>query len=158
MNHLERQIKSGHREIIGETIAKLKLFDEGFNVYSRFLDIEGIDFIVRRRKGKKIRYIEIQMKYSRPYHNEKAYWYGIQKGTFEARQELYYMFICGDIEKIFIVPSSKLKYYLLKFNQDEKKWHIHIKEDKNMWYFLTKAKYKHINITEYLNSFKQIKA
>ncbi|MBI2667637.1 hypothetical protein HYX17_02595 [Candidatus Woesearchaeota archaeon] len=50
---------SGHKEIIGETMAKLVLHKNGYNPYSRFLDKEAIDLIVRNDKGENITYNEI---------------------------------------------------------------------------------------------------
>ncbi|AFM14066.1 hypothetical protein [Turneriella parva] len=55
--------KAGHYEIQGETIAKFEFFDHGFNPYSRYLDIEKIDLILRRRQGQQVQYIEVQVKY-----------------------------------------------------------------------------------------------
>jgi len=66
MNKVEKQ-KAGHYEIQGETIAKFEFFDNGFNPYSRYLDIDKIDLILRKRIGQKIQYIEVQVKYGRLY-------------------------------------------------------------------------------------------
>lgn len=150
-------MKSGHKEVIGETIAKLKLFYEGFNVYSRFLDVDAVDFIIRVRKNKKLSYREIQMKYSKHYLKRNYYWFGISKSSFEHRENHFFMFICGDIKNIFVIPSKKMSNYLKKFNHDDKKWHVVIRERKNMWYFATKEKNKDINITEFMNNFKSLK-
>lgn len=149
-------MSSGHKEIIGETIAKLRLFYEGFNVYSRFLDIDAVDFVIRKRKGKAVAYKEIQMKYSKHHMEGNEYWYGIGKNTFERRANFFFMFICGDMDKIFIIPSIKLHNWLKKMLGDVKKWHIIIRERKNMWYMITKREHENINITEYLNDFKSL--
>lgn len=148
---------SGHKEVIGETIAKLKLFYEGFNVYSRFLDVDAVDFIIRERKKKKVFYKEIQMKYSKYYSKHKYYWFGVSKSSFEHRDNHFFMFICGNMNKIFIVPSKKMHTFLKKFNSDGKKWHVIIRERKNIWYFATKGNHEHINISEFLNDFKRLK-
>lgn len=37
----KKKIKPGHIEIIGETIAKFELFEQDWNPYSRFLDIDN---------------------------------------------------------------------------------------------------------------------
>lgn len=42
-------------------------------------------------------------------------------------------------------------------NYNKGKWHITIRERKNMWYFSTKKGFQPINITEYLNQFDQLK-
>ena len=58
-----RKQKAGHQEVHGETIAKFELFEHGFNPYTRYLDVEKVDLIVRRREGRQIRYVEIQVNY-----------------------------------------------------------------------------------------------
>ena len=63
---LER-FKAGHAEIQGETIAKFELFDQGFNPYSRYLDVDKVDLILRKRTGHNIQYREIQVKFGRLY-------------------------------------------------------------------------------------------
>ncbi len=60
-------MKAGHLEILGETIAKFKFFENGYNPYSRYLDVDKVDLILRKRTGKVIKYIEVQVKYGRLY-------------------------------------------------------------------------------------------
>lgn len=62
MNHKSRFKKAGHQEILGETIAKLEFFKHGWNPYSRFLDHESIDFVVRKRTQHSILYADVQVK------------------------------------------------------------------------------------------------
>lgn len=59
--------KAGHYEIQGETIAKFEFFEKGFNPYSRYLDIDKVDLILRKRTGKSVKYLEVQVKYGRLY-------------------------------------------------------------------------------------------
>jgi hypothetical protein len=59
--------KAGHYEIQGETIAKFEFFDNGYNPYSRYLDVDKVDLILRKRVGSKINYIEVQVKYGKLY-------------------------------------------------------------------------------------------
>jgi hypothetical protein len=59
--------KAGHYEIQGETIAKFEFFDNGFNPYSRYLDVDKVDLILRQRVGSSISYVEVQVKYGRLY-------------------------------------------------------------------------------------------
>ncbi len=61
----KKKIKPGHIEIIGETIAKFELFEQDWNPYSRFLDIDKIDLILRKRTDENIYYREIQVKYGK---------------------------------------------------------------------------------------------
>ncbi|NLT50471.1 MAG: hypothetical protein GXX85_06090 [Ignavibacteria bacterium] len=65
--NVEKRRKAGHYEILGETYAKLEFFENGWNPYSRFLDIDKVDLIVRRRDSKKSVYKEIQVKYGKLY-------------------------------------------------------------------------------------------
>lgn len=41
--------KAGHYEILGETYAKFEFFENGWNSYSRFLDVDKVDLILRRK-------------------------------------------------------------------------------------------------------------
>lgn len=65
----EKKLKhiAGHAEIQGETIAKFEFFDNGWNPYSRYLDVDKVDLILRRRDQDLIRYIEVQVKFGRLY-------------------------------------------------------------------------------------------
>jgi len=60
--------KAGHYEILGETDAKFEFFENGWNPYSRFLDVDKVDFILRRRTaiGQRI-YREVQLKFGKLY-------------------------------------------------------------------------------------------
>lgn len=61
----EARRKAGHYEILGETYAKFEFFENGWNPYSRFLDVDKVDLILRRKvNGKKI-YREVQVKYGK---------------------------------------------------------------------------------------------
>jgi hypothetical protein len=57
--------KAGHQEILGETLAKFEFFQHGWHPYTRFLDIEKIDLILRRRRNGKAEYREIQVKFGK---------------------------------------------------------------------------------------------
>ena len=153
--------KSGHKEVIGETIAKLVLFKKGYNVYSRFLDIDSVDMIIRIKKDSGlVNYDEIQLKYSKYYPKNKDYWFKISKSTFEARKHFYFMFICHDEDTIFTIPSIDINSYVNKFYFLQKKgqWDIHIVNRNNNWYFTTKQGEKWINITGFLNNFDILKS
>ena len=57
--------KAGHYEILGETYAKFEFFENGWNPYSRFLDVDKVDVLLRKKiNGKKI-YREVQVKYGK---------------------------------------------------------------------------------------------
>ena|ERR1051325_1276145 len=63
----EARRKAGHYEVLGETYAKFEFFENGWNPYSRFLDVDKVDLILRRKvNGKKV-YREVQVKYGKLY-------------------------------------------------------------------------------------------
>lgn len=59
--------RAGHYEILGETYAKFEFFEKGWNPYSRFLDVDKVDLILRRRIDSRIVYREIQVKFGKLY-------------------------------------------------------------------------------------------
>ena len=59
--------RAGHYEILGETYAKFEFFENGWNPYTRFLDVDKVDLILRRRIGDQIVYREIQVKFGKLY-------------------------------------------------------------------------------------------
>jgi hypothetical protein len=59
--------KAGHQEILGETLAKFEFFTNGWHPYTRFLDVDKIDLILRRRTATNIEYREIQVKFGKLY-------------------------------------------------------------------------------------------
>jgi hypothetical protein len=61
----EKKRKAGHYEILGETYAKFEFFERGWNPYSRFLDVDKVDLILRKVvKGMRV-YREVQVKYGK---------------------------------------------------------------------------------------------
>ena len=59
--------KAGHQEILGETYAQFEFFEHDWNPYSRFLDVDKVDFILRRRVEQHVIYREVQVKYGKLY-------------------------------------------------------------------------------------------
>ncbi len=43
----EARQQAGHYEILGETYAKFEFFENGWNPYTRFLDVDKVDLILR---------------------------------------------------------------------------------------------------------------
>jgi hypothetical protein len=64
-NTPEMRRKAGHQEILGETVAKFEFFQNGWHPYSRFLDIDKVDLILRRRRANQVQYREIQVKFGK---------------------------------------------------------------------------------------------
>jgi hypothetical protein len=63
----EMKQKAGHQEILGETLAKFEFFENGWHPYSRFLDVDKVDLILRRRLPNGTVYREIQVKFGKLY-------------------------------------------------------------------------------------------
>lgn len=63
----EMKRKAGHQEIQGETLAKFEFFQHGWHPYTRFLDVDKIDLILRRRRGESVEYREVQVKFGKLY-------------------------------------------------------------------------------------------
>ena len=112
--------KTGHKEIISETIVKLELFKHGINAYSRFLDMDRVDFVTRTKRGDKIIYNEIQVKYSRLF-DTKCLPHGwivlYDKKLDTGKDNLFYVFVVGgedlrDEDYLFVIPSKEV--YKLK--------------------------------------------
>lgn len=63
----EMKRKAGHQEILGETLAKFEFFQHGWHPYTRFLDVDKIDLILRRRRDDQVEYREVQVKFGKLY-------------------------------------------------------------------------------------------
>src|SRR5262245_54072774 len=63
----EQKFKAGHYEILGETLAQFEFFEAGWNPYQRYLDVDKVDFILRRRLDDRVVYKEVQVKYGKLY-------------------------------------------------------------------------------------------
>ena len=59
--------RAGHYEILGETYAKFEFFEKGWNPYSRFLDVDKVDVVLRRNVAGRRIYREVQVKYGKLY-------------------------------------------------------------------------------------------
>lgn len=57
--------RAGHYEILGETLAKFEFFQNGWNPYARYLDVDKVDLIIRRVINGIPDYREIQVKYGK---------------------------------------------------------------------------------------------
>jgi hypothetical protein len=69
LSEKERKQKAGHQEILGETLAKFEFFQNGWHPYIRFLGVDKVDLVLRRRRGKLVEYRDVQVKYGKLYEN-----------------------------------------------------------------------------------------
>jgi len=95
--------KAGHQEILGETYAKFEFFEHKWNPYSRFLDEDKVDLILRRRFGRDIIYREVQVKYGKLYqcgpkwervHFDITSWRPFKHDAFDSLAGRSNFFIC----------------------------------------------------------------
>jgi len=120
----KRKQKAGHQEILGETLAKFEFFQHGWHPYTRFLDVDKVDLVLRRRCGHFVEYRDIQVKFGKLYNIEMAKW---EKSLFattswrfftikelhelENRNELYLAYVLSKDDRyqgdIFIFPVQK---------------------------------------------------
>ena len=176
------EARSGHLEIIGETAAKLLLFQRGWNPYSRFLDVDKVDLILRRNRKNAPEYREIQVKYRRLWAGEDqsvwesklfsaTAWYTAAADEFARhRSGFFVMFIFGypdrRIEKdVLIFPSRDLDEIirhspLHKKGDDARALYISKSCADPRWFVrLTRKKFPEINaqtcvdVTQYCNNF-----
>lgn len=69
----ETRQRAGHQEILGETLPKFEFFQNGWHPYSRFLDVDKVDLLLRRRKDGRVDYREVQVKFGKLY-SCRAHW------------------------------------------------------------------------------------
>lgn len=177
------EAKPGHLEVIGETAAKLLLFQKGWNPYSRFLDVDKVDLILRRTRKNKTEYREIQVKYRRLFEHKAdkwdgklfsaTAWYNADVDEFAAhRPGFFIMFVFGypdrTIEKdVLLIPSGEFHEIIKKSPpiKDGKKRVLYISKARvgPGWYiWLNRRKFSQIDsrtcqdVSKYLNNFESL--
>ena len=146
--------RAGHREILGETYAKLEFFEKGWNPYTRFLDVDKVDMILRRRHQNRTIYREVQVKYIKlwlltPSQEGGLFdltsWRFFREDEFDAfldHSDFYIVLILaadtGYDGDIFIFPvrdfvrlvglairsGGKRKVYISRSRHDQSKWYL----------------------------------
>ena len=174
--------QAGHYEIHGETIAKFEFFENGFNPYSRYLDIEKVDLILRKNIGNSIKYYDIQVKYGRLYecgikwekllNFDVTSWRFFKPNEFINSKSLFIAYVLSLPGKyngdIFIFPALKFNEIINKAiscnTKKGKRFKVYIARNKteNKWYLWKKRPFDKITtdtcleLTEYWRNFKQI--
>jgi hypothetical protein len=69
LSEKEKKQKAGHYEVLGETLAKFEFFQNGWDPYTHFLDVDKVDLALRRRRGNLVEYRDVQVKYGKLYEN-----------------------------------------------------------------------------------------
>jgi hypothetical protein len=146
--------KAGHYEILGETYAKFEFFENGWNPYTRFLDVDKVDLILRRRQARQIVYRAVQVKFGKLYDVGPAWeqalfdvtsWRFFRENEFEEQRDQKHFFIAYILSRdkdyrddILIFPvrdfmevircgiSSKgqRKIYLSRSRADPSRWFL----------------------------------
>jgi hypothetical protein len=112
--------KAGHYEVLGETYAKFEFFQKGWNPYSRFLDVDKVDLILRRSTGEKPTYREVQVKFGKLYRVGSAWerklfdvtsWRFFKQGEFDGMSpSLYIVYVLSEDDEyrgdFFIFPVN----------------------------------------------------
>jgi hypothetical protein len=144
--------KAGHYEILGETYAKFEFFEQGWNPYSRFLDVDKIDLILRKVVSQRKVYREVQVKYGKLFkqdsgwqsaHFDLSSWRFFKEDEFTPYVNDESFFVAyvlapeiGYRGDIFIFPvrdfvalircgvasGGKWKVYLSRMRGDEQRW------------------------------------
>jgi hypothetical protein len=150
----EDRRRAGHREILGETYAKIEFFEKGWNPYTRFLDVDKVDMILRKRDKKRLIYREVQVKYIKlwlltPSQEGGLFdltsWRFFREDEFDAFLDHSDFFITlilaadtGYRDDIFIFPvrdfvrlirlgipsGGKQKFIICRSRQDSSKWYL----------------------------------
>jgi len=178
----EEKQRAGHQEIQGETIAKFEFFENGYNPYSRYLDVDKVDLILRKRSGDLVEYKEIQVKYGRLYDTGPKW----QKALFDVtswrffrldefskcNNGLYLAYVLSHPEgykgDIFIFPVEVfdgLVKSVIRVNTKKgprSKMYIARAVNSDRWFMWRKSKFDQLNkdnsieVTKYRRNFKWI--
>jgi hypothetical protein len=150
----EDRRRAGHREILGETYAKIEFFEKRWNPYTRFLDVDKVDMILRRRHKNRLIYREVQVKYGKLWPLSPSQegglfdctsWRFFREDEFDAfldHSDFYIVLIlaadAGYAGDIFIFPirdfvrlirlaipsGGKRKVIICRSRQDPSKWYL----------------------------------
>lgn len=176
--------KAWHQEIQWETIAKFEFFDQWYNPYSRYLDVDKVDLLLRKRWDDWIvKYIEVQVKYWKLYEclwkwEKKMFdytsWRFFKSNEFdnEKYKDLYIVYILSRDTwyqwDIFIFKadyfSELIKSWISSKTQSWLKYKMYIAHSKNddRWYLWKKTWFDEVNkdntvdVTEYRRNFNLI--
>lgn len=124
----ELRQKAGHYEILGETYAKFEFFQHGWNPYSRFLDVDKVDFILRKTRRGSPEYREVQVKFGKLYRVGPAWerklfdvtsWRFFRENEFDrAGQHLFVAYVLSEDDQyrgdFFIFPVREFASIIRK--------------------------------------------
>jgi hypothetical protein len=174
--------RAGHYEILGETYAKFEFFENGWNPYSRFLDEDKVDFILRRRTatGQRI-YREVQVKFGKLYpvgsawereHFDFTSWRFFKEDEFASQinqSDFFIVYILardiGYNRDIFIFPVRDFIRVIrcgIPSKGQRKVYISRLKGDSERWVLRTATRFREItektclDVTEYRRNFRAL--
>lgn len=148
----EHRRKAGHYEVLGETYAKFEFFERGWNPYSRFLDVDKVDLILRRVISGRKQYREVQVKYGKLFETDSGWqsrhfdlssWRFFKEdefASFLSDDSLYVAYVLAakigyrgdififpvrvfaDLIKCGVATGGKRKVYLSRVRGDDQRW------------------------------------
>ena len=154
--------KAGHYEVIGETYAKVEFFEHHWNPYSRFLDHDKVDLLLRRVINGMPVYREVQVKFGKLYTVGPAWervlfdvtsWRFFQQNEFEkALPGLFLAYVLsqdsGYRGDIFIFPIREFSNLIARTPIVGGKHRVYIsrsKDDPTRWLMRCQSSFKEIN-------------
>jgi hypothetical protein len=161
----EMRRKAGHQEILGETLAKFEFFQHGWHPYTRFLDVDKIDLILRRRRGSKVDYREVQVKFGKLYDCRHSWelalfdvssWRFFKDKQLESmtdRPGLFFAYVLAPDDgfkgDMFIFPIKTFADLIRKSdrlgNGDYRVFISRSKADVSRWYLRRRARFTELN-------------
>ena len=172
--------KAGAEGIVGETYAKLEFFENRWNPYSRFLDVDKVDLILRRKDSGQSTYREVQVKFGklfevrRPFERELfdfTSWRFFKENAFAEQLEQKDFFIAYVLSRdkgyrgdIFIFPVRDFVEKVIRCaipcgNGQRKVYISRLKGDSERWVLRRKNRFAQITaescmeVSEYRRNF-----
>ena len=149
---------AGHYEVLGETYAKFEFFENGWNPYSRFLDVDKVDLILRKKNSQAPSYREIQVKFGKLYecsikwekkHFDITSWRFFQRDEFAryvGRADFFVAYVLareiGYERDIFVFPVDvfhKLIQNSIPSGEKRKMYLSRLKGTKDKWIMRTRS-------------------
>lgn len=146
----ELRRRAGHYEVLGETYAKFEFFQKGWNPYSRFLDVDKVDLVLRRVTNGSPVYREVQVKFGKLYRVGSAWerrlfdvtsWRFFKNGEFDSSSpSLFIAYVMSEDDEyrgdFFVFPvrqfasiiraapmaGGKRRVYISRSKDDPKRW------------------------------------
>jgi hypothetical protein len=161
----EMRRKAGHQEILGETLAKFEFFQHGWHPYTRFLDVDKIDLILRRRRGTKTDYREVQVKFGKLYTCTKKWelpLFSVSSWRFftdknltdlTEREGLFFTYVLAPDDgfkgDMFVFPIKTFADFVRRADKlGNGSYRVYIsraRDNKNNWYMRRAARFTEIN-------------